>query len=81
MAATTPAPEPVAQMAPEVPPQMDLPEPEPMYFETAPLPEPVHEEPPMMMAAAANGSPQPPEPLFDDLDVPAILRRDRRLIQ
>jgi cell division protein FtsZ len=81
MAATTPAPEPVAQMAPEVPPQMDLPEPEPMYFETAPLPEPVHEEPPMMMAAAANGSPQPPEPWGDDLDVPAILRRDRRLIQ
>jgi hypothetical protein len=35
----------------------------------------------MQMAAAANGSPQPPEPMFDDLDVPAILRRDRRLIQ
>src|SRR5262249_46450974 len=57
--------------------------------------EQVHEEqPPLTMAAAAsaappsvpppapvtNGSPTP-EPLFDDLDVPAILRRDRRLIQ
>ncbi len=58
--------------------------------------EPVYEEqPPLTMAAAAssstttsatppapmtNGSPTP-EPLFDDLDVPAILRRDRRLIQ
>ena len=43
---------------------------------------PVIEEPALTMAAAAsahsNGS---PEPLFDDLDVPAILRRDRRMMQ
>src|SRR5579875_1488773 len=31
--------------------------------------------------AAAEPAPAPPEPAFDDLDVPAILRRDRRMIQ
>jgi cell division protein FtsZ len=41
--------------------------------------EPVEEEAPAAMAAAANGSPS--EPLFDDLEVPAILRRDRRMYQ
>ncbi len=37
-----------------------------------------YEEPPMAAAAHANG---PSEPLFDDLDVPAILKRDRRFVQ
>ncbi len=66
-------------MQPEPEPQMAIPEsePEPMYTE-APPPEPAYEEPPMAVAAAvANG----PDALFDDLDVPAILRRDRRIIQ
>jgi cell division protein FtsZ len=48
----------------------------------APLIEPVHEQPaPMTMAAAAmapNGSSLESEPLFDDLEVPAILRSRRR---
>jgi cell division protein FtsZ len=83
MSTSMSAPEPAAQMAmPSQPaPQMELAESEPMYAEAEPAPEPSYEEPPVTMAAAANGSPQPPEPLFDDLDVPAILRRDRRLIQ
>ncbi len=42
----------------------------------APSGEPAHEEQ-LVMAAAANGH-TPAEPLFDDLEVPAILRRDRR---
>ena len=51
-------------------------EPEPAYVEPA-QPEPVYEEPaPMTHAAAANGADKAP---FDDLDVPAILRR--RMIQ
>jgi cell division protein FtsZ len=52
---------------------------EPVYVEPAP-PEPVYDEPPSTMAAAAAAAPAP-EPMFDDLDVPAILRRDRRMIQ
>jgi hypothetical protein len=32
----------------------------------------------MAAAAHANGA---SEPLFDDLDVPAILKRDRRFVQ
>jgi len=57
-------------------------EPEPMYAE-APLAEPVYEEPPNAMAAAANGNlpPGSADRLFDDLDVPAIMRRSRRLVQ
>lgn len=47
-----------------------------------PAPEPVHEEPvPMTMAAAAMApaaSPAETDPLFDDLEVPAILRSRRR---
>ncbi len=36
----------------------------------------------MTMAATANGAAAPPAtPAFDDLDVPAILRRDRRFVQ
>jgi cell division protein FtsZ len=81
-------------VSPAVPsPQMELPEPEPVYAEVTPAPEPmyvepvraetVHEAPPpmtMVAAATTNGAPTP-EPLFDDLEVPAILRRDRRMIQ
>jgi len=57
---------------------------EPAYAE-APVSEPVHEEPaPMTMAAAAmapTSSPLEGEPLFDDLEVPAILRSRRRMVQ
>jgi hypothetical protein len=36
----------------------------------------------MTMAASANGAAAPPAaPAIDDLDVPAILRRDRRFVQ
>jgi cell division protein FtsZ len=52
--------------------------PEPVYEGPEPA-EPVHEESPMTMAAgAANGA---AEPMFDDLEVPAILRRERRMVQ
>jgi cell division protein FtsZ len=66
--------------------QMELPEPEPMPLEAAAesVPEPAYAETeaaPMTMAANANGSTPPAAPLFDDLDVPAILRRDRRFVQ
>jgi len=65
-------------MQPEPEPQMAIPEPEPEPMYTEAPPEPAYEEPPMAVAAAvANG----PDALFDDLDVPAILRRDRRIIQ
>ncbi|HUA84370.1 MAG TPA: cell division protein FtsZ [Bryobacteraceae bacterium] len=60
------APAPAAPVAWEEPPHVE-----------PPAPEPVQEDPPMPMAAAAPA----PEPMFDDLDVPAILRRDRRMIQ
>ena len=67
-----------AQPAP-VPEQMEIPEPVPMEAapEVAPEPEPA----PMTMAATANQPAPPAAPLFDDLDVPAILRRDRRFVQ
>jgi cell division protein FtsZ len=73
------------------PAQMEIPEPEPVSLEadpeSVPGSEPVHMEPapesaPMTMAANATGTGAPPAaPLFDDLDVPAILRRDRRFVQ
>jgi cell division protein FtsZ len=51
---------------------------EPVPIEPEPEPQhPQYEEPPIAAAAHANG----PEPLFDDLDVPAILKRDRRFVQ
>jgi len=52
---------------------------QPQPVDVAPEPQhPEYDEPPMAAAAHANG---PSEPLFDDLDVPAILRRDRRFVQ
>jgi cell division protein FtsZ len=77
----TPAQVSMPASAPDPAPQMELAESEPEYVETEHEPALVYEESPIAMTAAANGSPQPSEPLFDDLDVPAILRRDRRLIQ
>ena len=63
------------------PAQMEIPEP----VEMEAIPEIVSEaepEPaPMTMAATANSPAPPAAPLFDDLDVPAILRRDRRFVQ
>jgi cell division protein FtsZ len=78
---STSMPDPAPQMTMSSPaPQMELDEAEPEYVEAEHEPALVYDEAPVAMAAAANGSPQS-EPLFDDLDVPAILRRDRRLIQ
>ncbi|MEO8100463.1 MAG: cell division protein FtsZ [Acidobacteriota bacterium] len=69
---------------------VETPEPEEMFAETAiveeipaPVVEAAREE--RTMAAAAAGVPPPhvnghSEPLFDELDVPAILRRDRRFL-
>jgi cell division protein FtsZ len=68
------APAPVAEI-PAAPP-MELPE--PLYTPEPVAAEPVQEEPPITLAAAANGSSKH-EPLFDDLDVPAILRK--RMVQ
>ncbi|PYT17305.1 MAG: cell division protein FtsZ [Acidobacteria bacterium] len=73
--AETAAPAPV-EAAPWRKPLEPEPAPEPVYVE----PEPVREEPPMVMATAANTAP-PPEPTFDDLEIPAILRRERRMVQ
>jgi cell division protein FtsZ len=76
--ASSPAPEPEQPSM-----QMELPEPEPVAVEAAPEPEQVEPDPaPQTMAASANGTATPPAAqLFDDLDVPAILRRDRRFVQ
>jgi cell division protein FtsZ len=52
---------------------------EPQSAEVLPDPQhPEYDEPPMAAAAHASG---PSEPLFEDLDVPAILKRDRRFVQ
>jgi cell division protein FtsZ len=82
-------PEPAAPAPP--PPQMELPTPEPflppVFDEPAwiePAEEPAQEEVPMTMAVVANPEPPPQQQSrdpFDDLDVPAILRRDRRMLQ
>ena len=81
MSTSMPDPAPQMPMSSQPAPQMELAEAEPEYVEAEHEPALVYEEAPITMAAAAaNGSPQS-EPLFDDLDVPAILRRDRRLIQ
>ena len=79
-----PVPAPVFQE--RAPIAVPAPEPEPMHIAAVPPapPELAPEEPaPMTMAAAAaHGVPPPTEPMFDDLEVPAILRSRRRgLIQ
>jgi cell division protein FtsZ len=81
-------PAPAAHMEPEPQPEIEHepePEMEPVLAE-APLPEPMHEEIPAAMAASANaaatnGPVNGHDKLFDDVEVPAILRRNRRLIQ
>jgi cell division protein FtsZ len=66
--------------APAPAPQMEVPEPEPLHIEPIAEPEPVYyEEPPAVAAAAAANGNSPHDQLFDDLDVPAILRR--RMVQ
>jgi cell division protein FtsZ len=73
--------DPVFEAAPEERDYVEAPQAEaPAHVETPPPAEPVHEEP-LTMTASANGHPMPSEPLFDDLDIPAILRRDRRFLQ
>jgi cell division protein FtsZ len=77
--------------APEAVPHVEsVPQPEPefepMFAEAAsaePAPEPGYPEPPAAMTATANGGPVngPADNLFNDLDVPAIMRRSRRLVQ
>jgi hypothetical protein len=71
-------PEPPRANPPVVEAATEEPEPDPVEVAPAPEPPPQYEEPPMAAAAHASG---PPEPLFDDLDVPAILKRDRRFVQ
>jgi cell division protein FtsZ len=64
---------------PAMPETIEVEEPEsaaPVYAEATPA-EPMQEDPPAAMAAAAGAS-APAEPLFDDLEVPAILRSRRR---
>jgi cell division protein FtsZ len=61
------------------PAQIELPDPEPAHAAAAPEPA-APEPPPAAMAATANGAPAPhtnghADPILDDLDVPAILRR------
>jgi cell division protein FtsZ len=75
--ASSPAPQPEQPSM-----QMELPEPEPVAAEASPELAAEPEPEPLTMAASANGAATPPAaPLFDDLDVPAILRRDRRFVQ
>jgi cell division protein FtsZ len=69
----------IERRAPKVAAVAEAPPPPPEEPAQPPQAEPVEEEAPAAMAAAANGSPT--EPLFDDLDVPAILRRERRMYQ
>ncbi len=78
------------EFAPPEPPRVEPPrqepppmeaiaeEPEPIAADPIPEREPEYDEAPMAAAAHANGT---AEPLFDDLDVPAILKRDRRFVQ
>ena len=77
--AAVPVMQSVAQ--PEAVPAMEIPVEEPMYAEAPAEMEPAHEEQPMTMSASAGGVVNGHDALFDDLDVPAILRRDRRSIQ
>src|SRR5262249_15731576 len=85
-----------APPAPVVAPPMPMPEPEPIAAEMVPVdPEPTPAvippqepaaEPAMAMTAVAgsgsqSNGPVTPEPLFNGLDVPGMLRGDRRIIQ
>jgi cell division protein FtsZ len=71
--------EPEPEVYPEPEPVEAAPELQDELFEEA---APEEESTPAAMAAAAAAAPAPaPEPMFDDLEVPAILRRDRRMIQ
>src|SRR6185436_174069 len=72
-AATTAMPEP--RMADAEPVHEPVPEPMIMEAEEAPA----AEEPPHSIAAAAHASQR--GDVFDDLDVPAILRRSRKFLQ
>ena len=54
--------------------------PEPVLPEQIPV-EHLQDEQPITMAAAANAAKSQAEKLFDDLEVPAIMRRSRRLVQ
>ena len=89
-----PAPRPAAQQPTAPPAETPLPfpprafTPEPALEEAAPA-EPIYEavelpDPPPAAARAVPAPPasfpEPPEPPLDDLDVPAILRRDRRFL-
>jgi cell division protein FtsZ len=93
--AATPAPViPQMTLSPAEPAYEEPVDQEPMHAEVVAA-EQVYVEPvndaPMSMAASASAAPQTPpasptngpatEPLFNNLDVPAILRRDRRLVQ
>jgi hypothetical protein len=76
----------------EPPVEISAPAPEPAYAASAVVEPPAIEEPeeeldepeledaPLVMSAAAQGAASARD-AFDDLDVPAILRRDRRMIQ
>ena len=74
-------PEPVADVEPQPAPELE-PEVEPMFAEAPPA-QPVYDEPPAAMAAAANGNVANghADNLFDNLEVPAIMRRSRRMVQ
>ena len=70
---------PIAHVPQPAPPAMETaPEELPPIEEAQAEPEPRYEEIPKAAAAHANGG---AEPMFDDLDVPAILKRDRRFVQ
>ena len=70
---------PIAHVAPPEPAAVETAAQElPPIEEAQAEPEPQYEEIPKAAAAHANGA---SEPMFDDLDVPAILKRDRRFVQ
>jgi len=75
----TPAVMPEHRAAEPEPLHEPVPEPMVMEAEEAPAPETFAEEPSHLMAATANAAQR--GDLFDDLDVPAILRRSRKFLQ
>jgi cell division protein FtsZ len=76
----TPAVMPEPRMVEPEPAHEPVPEPMVMEAEEAPAAESFEEEPSHVLAATANAA-QRGENLFDDLDVPAILRRSRKFLQ